>query len=409
MFKALTVPGFRWLWTGQLLSQFGNAVFLVMGLWEIQLKNPVLLSVAGVAMMVPQILSAFGGVIVDRHDPRRLMLWTDLVRGIAVLLGILLLVLNPDWEPWLIIGLLAVNSLGVALFGPAEGAVIPTLVADEQLPSANGLYSLTYQLSSAIGTGIGGAAIAVVGVTMVFGFDLGSFWFSALAILLMIRRTAHVPRPKTGSNASFAQGFTEGWKALARFRWFILLMPIVVLTNFTFAGAFVLLPYWMHHHLGANAVWYGLTDAAWAAGTVVGSLASGALARLPLGRVAGTLGILQALMMGAFAVVHSAPAAASLLLVAGMANGTVNALMFTLLQRAIPANLRGRAFGVLMSVLTIASPLAAVCSGLSLGVVPLVSWYAAAAITGGVLGVQIWLAVPNEGFSSLIDAGGETL
>ncbi len=33
-------PGFRWLWTGQLLSQLGNAVFYILGLWEIQLKSP---------------------------------------------------------------------------------------------------------------------------------------------------------------------------------------------------------------------------------------------------------------------------------------------------------------------------------------------------------------------------------
>ncbi len=37
-------PGSRWLWIGQMLSQLGNAVFLIMGLWEIQLRSPCLLA-----------------------------------------------------------------------------------------------------------------------------------------------------------------------------------------------------------------------------------------------------------------------------------------------------------------------------------------------------------------------------
>ena len=213
MLKALTIPSFRWLWTGQLLSQFGSAVFLVMGLWEIQLKDPFLLSVAGLAMMLPQLVAAFGGVVVDRGDARKIMLLTDLVRGVAVLLGIMLLLVSPDWRPWIIISLLGINSLGTAFFGPAEGVILPTLVPDQDLPSANGLYSLTYQLSSAVGSGIGGAAIATVGVTLVFGFDLGSFWFSALAILLMMRLTGEGRLNKSPSAISQARaglGFREG-------------------------------------------------------------------------------------------------------------------------------------------------------------------------------------------------------
>ncbi len=45
--------GFRALWIGQLLSQMGNSIFLIMGLWEIQLRSPFLLAIAGLAMMVP--------------------------------------------------------------------------------------------------------------------------------------------------------------------------------------------------------------------------------------------------------------------------------------------------------------------------------------------------------------------
>ena len=409
MLKALTIPSFRWLWTGQLLSQFGSAVFLVMGLWEIQLKDPFLLSVAGLAMMLPQLVAAFGGVVVDRGDARKIMLLTDLVRGVAVLLGIMLLLVSPDWRPWIIISLLGINSLGTAFFGPAEGVILPTLVPNQDLPSANGLYSLTYQLSSAVGSGIGGAAIATVGVTLVFGFDLGSFWFSALAILLMMRLTGGRRVNKSPSAISQARaglGFREGWRALQGFPWFIALLPIVVLTNFTFGGAFILLPYWVHHHLLASATWYGLTSGGWAAGTVVGSLSTGWFSRFSVGKTVGVLGLVQAAMMGVFSMTHAAPVSAGALLVAGAGNGVINALMYTILQRAIPVEVRGRAFGVLVTVLGAANPLAALLAGLSLGVVPMVWWYIAAAITGASLGAALWLFVPKDLVSRAASTAG---
>ncbi|MGC8487797.1 MAG: MFS transporter, partial [Clostridia bacterium] len=151
--------GFRWLWIGQLLSQLGTAVFLVMGLWEIQLRSPFLLSIAGLAMMIPSSLAVFGGVIVDRYDPGRLMLWTDVLRGLALGLGVAALYIHGALIAAIII-LLGINSLGGSLFSPAEGVLVPRLVADGDLPAANGLYSVTYQLAEALGAAVGGAAIA---------------------------------------------------------------------------------------------------------------------------------------------------------------------------------------------------------------------------------------------------------
>ncbi len=409
MFKALSVPSFRWLWTGQLLSQFGNAVFLVMGLWEIQLKDPVLLSVAGLAMMLPQVLAAVGGVLVDRWDTGQIMLWTDVMRGATVVLGLLLLLSRPEWQPWIIIALLGTNSLGNALFNPAENVILPLLVESADLPSANGLYSITFQLSSAIGSGIGGAAIAAAGVTVIFGFDMGSFWFSALSILLMMRRTMgpNASTRQTHREASPRLGFREGWQVVSQMRWFMVLLPVVVLANFAYGGGFILLPYWMHHHLGVTAGWYGITDGSWAMGMVLGGLSAGLLSRYALGRTVSILGLVQALMMGIFAGAHSAPLASLVLLIAGYGNGAVNTLMLAWMQQVIPEAVRGRAFGLLITLLTLANPVAALLAGLSLGVVPTFWWYALCAISGVAVGLAIWWLVPKNKSSSLTEMAGD--
>lgn len=398
MIASLRAVGFRWLWLGQLLSQFGNAVFLIMGFWVIQLKSPFLLGIAGLAMAIPQILAVIGGAVVDRFDAKQIMLLTDLLRGTAVAVGLVIIALDPQASPYIIIAVIGVNALGTAFFGPAEAVVLPLLVPDQDLAAANGLYSLTSQMTSAIGAGIGGAAIATVGIFAVFGFDLVSFWFSALAIFIMIRYSRPLgqkPTVSTETKHPFA-GFREGWKMITMMRWFVTLLPLILLTNFTFAGGLILLPYWVHHDLHSTAFWYGLTDGAWSLGMMIGSLNAGWLSRFSLEKTISVSGILQGSMMAAFAFTHAPGVDMVWLFIGGVCNGSTNALIFTMLQRLIPEAIRGRTFGLLITIVTAATPLAVFLAGVSVSIIPTIWWYLAMAITDVAFGLSLWRVIPKN-------------
>ncbi len=390
--------GFRAVWLGQLFSQLGNAVFMIMALWEIQLRQPQLLAVAGLAMVLPSLLAAFGGVFVDRSHPGRLMLWTDILRGVAVALGLMCLLL-PGSLDIVAIALIAVNSLGVALFGPAEMVVVPRLVAAADLAGANGLYSLTSQLSSAIGSAIGGAAIVAVGVAWVFGFDMVSFWISAAAILLMLQTFTWHPAERQAQQAqatSFGGSMRQGFAGLRTLPGILPLTPAVLVANFAFTAAFTMLPYWIHHILGADAVDYGLIDAAWAAGLVLGSLLAGRLGSLKLRTTSALMFAGQSLLTLLFPFAGASPLAAAVLFLAGVANGVSNALLFTMMQRLTPENLRGRVFGVLFTLFGLANPLGSLAAGLALGHLPLAwSWYASG-LACIWLTAAIWASVPDD-------------
>ena len=394
----LRYRGFRAVWLGQLFSQFGNAVFLIMALWEIQLRQPELLSIAGVAMVVPTLLAAVGGVFADRHHPGRLMLWTDVLRGVAVALGLVFLLL-PGSLDFVTISLIAVNSLGAALFGPAEMVVIPRLVEVRDLAGANGMYNLTYQISSAVGAAIGGAAIVAIGVAWVFGFDMVSFWISAAAILLMLRTFTWAPKAPDaaeGAAQSFSESLREGFAALRRLPVVLPVLPAALAINFAFMAAFTMLPYWVHHVLGTGAVGYGMIDAAWAAGMVLGSLLVGRFGAWALRTSMLLMFGGQSLLLFLFPFAGSAVAAAALLLLAGTANGIGNALTFAMLQRMTPEELRGRVFGVVFTLFGLANPLGSLAAGLALHHVPLAwSWFAAGA-AGIWLGAAIWRHMPAD-------------
>ncbi len=388
------------MWSGQLLSQLGNAVFYVMGLWEIQLKSPFLLSIAGIAMTIPGLLGMVGGVFVDRYDPRRIMLLTDVLRGVAVALGLAALI-YPAFLVWVVIILLGINQLGNAAFGPAETVLLPMIVRDEDLTAANGLYSLTGQLASAVGSAMGGAAVAAIGIRIVFGLDAASFWLSALAILLMMKSVAwktpsseaagpNPEAPEISSGAGFLSSFREGLAGFRRVPILVRLLPAVILTNFSYAAAFTMMPYWIHHHLHAGVGWYGLVDAAWAGGLVLGGLASGYFGKWPLQRSLVLGGLVLAAFTTGFALAGTPPVAAGLLLMAGLVNGVVNAVVFTFLQRIVPFEIRGRVFGLIFAVFGIATPLGSLAAGVLLHVLPLWWAWALSIAADTILGVLCW-------------------
>ncbi len=394
-------PAFRSLWIGQLFSQLGNAVFLIMGLWEIQLRSPVLLSVAGIAMVLPTLLAAGGGVIVDRYDAGRLMLWTDILRGVAVAAGLAALLIPGSLVPD-VIALLAVNSLGIALFGPAEAIMVPRLVGADDLAAANGVYNLTNQISTAVGSAIGGAAIAAVGAVWVFGFDMGSFWISALAISLMLRavlRTSKrqpAPSGSQGPQSSFGASMREGFAVVRKLPAVIDLLPVILLLNFAFMAAFTMLPYWIHHVLHASAFWYGLINAGWAAGAIVGSLSTGYFRRMSTRGVSTLMFGLMGLFFGAFALSGTPLLSGGLLLLAGIANSVGNAVMFTLFQRIIPEEVRGRAFGLIFTIFGLANPLGSLAAGLLLHLLPLYWSWALGVLSSLALTIGMWRLVPAD-------------
>ncbi|MCY0897882.1 MAG: MFS transporter [Firmicutes bacterium] len=376
-------PGFRWLWSGQLLSQLGNAIFSILALWEIQLKAPVLLSIAGLAMTLPSFLGVVGGTLVDRYDPRKIMLMTDAMRGLAVLLGLIALV-NPHWLLWVMILLIALNALGGAVFMPAELVLLPHLVDSEDLVGANGLYSVTSQMASALGSAMGGAAVVGLGIRVVFGLDTGSFWISAATIALMMRTVAMPQRPQEGRveehhSSSFWARIREGARTFGRIPVLTRLLPAIVLSNFAFMAAFTMMPYWVHHHLHANALWYGLVDGSWAAGMVLGSMTAGTFRRWSLKLVMMALSLTVGVLTLGFAASPWVFLSAPLILLAGAANGVMNALLMTLLQRLVPKPVQGRVFGLVMTLFGVANPLGSLAAGLLLHVLPLAwSWVLAA-------------------------------
>src|SRR5215213_10160604 len=192
MLAVLRQRNFALLWAGGLISMLGDwLLFIALPFYIYDLTGSALATGAMfIAETLPILLfGSIGGVFADRWDRKKTMIVADLLR--AALLLLLLVVRSPEWL-WAIYLVVFVQSSVGQFFNPAKGALIPQLVEESQLMPANSLNSLGVELTRLIGAPLGGALMALLGLSSVVIVDCVSFAISALLIgLIATPRSQH--------------------------------------------------------------------------------------------------------------------------------------------------------------------------------------------------------------------------
>jgi MFS family permease len=274
LLRPLRERDFALLWAGMTISLLGDGIFVVAEAWQVyDLDNdPVALSLVGTAWtlgMVAFLLT--GGVVTDRVDRRRVLIAADLVRA-AALVGMGVLSLSGVIEIWHLVVLSLFMGIGEAFFGPAFGAIVPEVVAKEQLVQANALDQLVRQAAARLaGPALGGFVVAAVGAGTAFLIDAGTFLLSVACVAAMGVRALPVERL-----GSARREMVEGLAYVRREPWLWATLVSASLSLLFFLGPIeVLLPFVVRNDLGAGAGGYGAVLAATGVGAVAMSLVLG--------------------------------------------------------------------------------------------------------------------------------------
>ncbi len=172
-------PNYRNLWLATLVSYAGDWFNLLASAALIArlTDSGTALSLLFVARFLPLFLfSPLGGILADRYSRRRLLMATDLLRAVAVL-GFLLI--RSANFVWLFYALTVIQFALSALFTPARNAIVPNIVSDEELVTANALDGFTWSAMLAVGALLGGLATEYLGVAAAFVLDAATFLLSA--------------------------------------------------------------------------------------------------------------------------------------------------------------------------------------------------------------------------------------
>ena len=172
----------RRLWIGSVVSLLGDW-FNTIALYTLVFRltgSPFALGAVFIFKMLPWALaSPIAGVLVDRFDRRRLMIFSDLMRAVIVL-GFLLI--DEASDVVLVYGLIALQVVVGAVFVPAKSASIPNITSPRELLTANALLSASWSVMLALGAALGGFATEWFGEQAVFIIDSFTYLVSAYFI-----------------------------------------------------------------------------------------------------------------------------------------------------------------------------------------------------------------------------------
>ena len=354
---AFTYPAFRNLWTAAFTSAAGAWMQRFAQQWLIfdLTGSAFYLGLDAFIGAVPLLLfTLIGGVTADRYDRRRLLMASQVVQ-MACALVLTLLVLSGAVRLGWILALSFTTGLAQAFGGPAFQSLIPALVPRRTLPNAVALNSIQFNLAQSVGPLIGGLVFTSFGLAACFGFNSVSFLVVIVVLALMQAQPAgREPR------RSMAEELRGGLSYVRRGGALLALTVLAVATTSLGLPLRAFLPVFAGDPETLSRMMTALGSGAVTGALVVAWLGQFERMGLTLLQVLALFGLLVA----AFAALPVGPWSYLVLFLAGNALLIVFSLTASLVQLAVPDELRGRVMSIYLTAFRGGLPLGSLASGL---------------------------------------------
>jgi MFS family permease len=353
---------FAALWTGSTVSAIGDAMTWVALVWLV-IETDSVRAVGGlvVAYTAPVIVGGLAmGALLDRFDRGRVLVAVNLVLGASVAAVPLLASLDllETWHLYLVAALYGLLKMANWAGIPS---LIPSLVPETDLNTANAMESVSFGIADVAGPAVAGVLIGLVGGANVLALDAASYLLF-VGILARLRLPPQERSPE-GSRLAIRPAF----RLVRR-------QPAVRTTTLMFMAAnvgegmlLVLLPVLARREFGGDAATYGLLLSSFAIAATAGSFAVGALAwPWTLGRSIAVAQASAGIALCGLAFADGPAPAALVLVVAGVLVSPMTIWAQTIRMRVIPPELRGRTFGTLRTLMQSTPPVGGAIAGLLL-------------------------------------------
>lgn len=342
-----TSPAFRRFFIGRAVSGIGGQLTVLAVMYQVweATHSPLWSGSVAIAELVPMlVVGLWGGSIADRADRRSILLATNVTQLVLALL----LMTQALWlgtsasslGPVLV--LVALMAATGAVAAPASLGLIPRLLPADQVAAGLALSRLGFQGAVLLGPALGGLVIGYAGLEIAYALDAASF---AAGFLGVVGLPALAPVTRTGGG-----GVLDGLRFAAT-QPVVRGVLLVDLAATVLAMPVSLFPLVNEERFGGDPRTLGLFLTAIAVGGVAASLVSGSFTRRSRPGVI-TIGAaaVWGLALGLVGVVTSPWLCLALLAVAGAADSVSVVTRGTLVQLAVPDDLRGRTAAIEMIV-----------------------------------------------------------
>ena len=204
---------FLLLWVGEFISSIGGGMTSFgLGVYVFSKTGSAtaMTMVTLVGFLPTILLGAPAGVLADRYDRRLLMMLGDGLSGLGVLF-IFLCMLQGNAALWQICLGVGISAVFSSLMAPAYRATVTDLLTKEEYAKASGLVSLADSARYLISPVLAGILLAVSDMKLILGIDIATF-FVTVVVTAVVKKGLVTKKQEEVSG--FTQALKEGWQAI---------------------------------------------------------------------------------------------------------------------------------------------------------------------------------------------------
>ncbi len=345
IFSSLRSRNYRLYFIGQCISLIGTWMQQVAMSWLIyRLTGSVLLlgTVAFINQIPSFLISPFAGVLTDRFERRRIMLFTQVLCMIEAFF-LAILVLTGLIQVWHIMAFSLFVGMVNAFDAPTRQSMVVELVdRKEDLSNAIALNSAIFNGARLIGPSVAGILIALVGEGYCFLINAVSY-IAVIGALLMMQMPKHHKKEK---QEKILAGFAEGFRYCYHYLPIRVLLMMVALLSLAGMPFIVLIPAFAKDVLGGDSHTQGFILSAIGAGALMAAMYLAARKSvLGLGKVVSIMGVVFGLGLVGVSLLRTHWMVFAMLVPTGFAMIASLASCNTLLQTLTDDDKRGRVMG----------------------------------------------------------------
>lgn len=385
---------YRRLLYGRIVTNIGDSLYLIAGSWLVHelTGSAAYTGLAAFLYLLPSALQFLTGPFADRASLKRVFVTTQVFQGITIL-SIPIADAYGVLSYQLLIVVIPILAMTNQFVYPAETTMLSRIVADENLVSANTLFSFSYRSIDVISRSISGLIIATIGAIPLFVIDSATFFVAAYIFgLVSYPSSDNGTQDETGHDetqsfraltSEYVQDIRSGAGYLRRTLFRYIIVGSMV-TNAAIGTSLALLPKYADAFGGPAT--YGFLLTALSAGVLVGTVVATVFEDLPFGYLTVVGYVPGGLAWIGSITVESATSSILLFGLAWIPIGAFGVYSHTLKQVGVPDDLVGRVSATYNSATVLTQPLGALFGG----------------VLGELFGVKTVLTV--AGFSFLIVA-----
>ena len=384
---------FYTIWAGQAVSLITSAILQMAIIFYLTEKtgSAMVLSMASLVGFLPY--AVFGpaiGVLVDRHDRKKIMIGADLIIATAGAV-LAIVVLYTELSVWMVMVVLFIRSIGTAFHSPALNAVTPLLVPEEQLTKCAGYSQSVQSISYIISPAAAALLYSAWKLNAIIAIDV-------LGAVIASITVASVSIPKLGDQVqrlkpNFLREMKEGIVALRQNKGLFALLLLGTLYTLVYMPINALFPLISMEYFNGTPVHISITEIAFASGMLVGGLLLGRLGKFEkrILLITGSFFIMGA----SLAVSGLLPPSRFVIFVAccavmGLSVPFYSGVQTALFQEKIKPEYLGRVFSLTGSMMSFVMPIGLILSGFFADRIGVNHWF----LLSGILIIGIAIVCP---------------